>query len=456
MATVGLNFGAASSGTGFDVASTVTSILAIESSIENPWKAQIAQLKAQDTALTGLGANLSSLSTAVSALTNFDGVLAAKRGSSSDNNILTLSSANPAAVAGSHSVVVTSLATTSSQFSSRITNATDTLSGTLTLQVGSGTSQTITLDTTDNTLATLAAAINQGSYGVNASVVTDTQGSRLSLVSKSSGAAGQITLTASVSDQTSLSPVTFSAGQNGADAQLTVDGLATTSASNTVTGAIPGVTFQLLQAAPTTTLQVQITNDNTAVETAMQTLVNSYNSVVSTLKTQEGKDAAGVAEPLYGSPTLALVQTQLSSALLSGSASGNVSSLSQLGVTLNQDGTLTFNQSTLDGTLNTNFSDVVGFLQNPNSFGQDFAKAINGLSSVNPQAVLSLALTQNANTEADLNKNVSDTDARVASDKIRLTSELNYANQILQSIPSQLNEVNQIYSAISGYNQQKG
>jgi len=322
--------------------------------------------------------------------------------------------------------------------------------------VGSGTSQTITLDTTDNTLATLAAAINQGSYGVNASVVTDTQGSRLSLVSKSSGAAGQITLTASVSDQTSLSPVTFSAGQNGADAQLTVDGLATTSASNTVTGAIPGVTFQLLQAAPTTTLQMQITNDNTAVESAMQTLVNSYNSVVSTLKTQEGKDAAGVAEPLYGSPTLALVQTQLSSALLSGSASGNVSSLSQLGVTLNQDGTLTFNQSTLDGTLNTNFSDVVGFLQNPNSFGQDFAKAINGLSSVNPQAVLSLALTQNANTEADLNKNVSDTDARVASDKIRLTSELNYANQILQSIPSQLNEVNQIYSAISGYNQQKG
>jgi len=456
MATVGLNFGAASSGSGFDVAAAVTSILAIESSIESPWKAQLAQLQAQDTALTGLGSNLSSLSSAITSLTNFDGVLAAKQGSSSDNNILTLSSANPTAVAGSHSVVVTSLATTSSQFSNRITNATDTLSGTLSLQVGSGTSQTITLNTTDNTLATLAAAINQGSYGVNASVVTDTQGSRLSLVSKSSGAAGQITLTASVSDQTSLSPVTFSAGQNGADAQLTVDGLATTSASNTVTGAIPGVTFQLLQAAPTTTLQVQITNDNTAVESAMQTLVTSYNSVVSTLKTQEGKDAAGVAEPLYGSPTLALVQTQLSSALLSGSASGTVSSLSQLGVTLNQDGTLTFNQSTLDGTLNTNFSDVVGFLQNPNSFGQDFAKAINGLSSVNPQAVLSLALTQNASTEADLNKNVANTDARVASDKIRLTSELNYANQILQSIPSQLNEVNQIYSAISGYNQQKG
>lgn len=456
MATVGLNFGAASSGMGFDVASAVTSILAIESSIETPWKTQLTQLHAQDTALTGLGSNLSSLSTAVSALTNFDGVLAAKQGSSSNNSILTLSSANPTAVAGSHSVVVTSLATTSSQFSNRITNATDTLSGSLTLQVGSGASQTITLDPTKNTLASLAGAINQGSYGVSASVVTDTQGSRLSLVSKSSGAAGQITLSTSLTDQTTTSAVTFTAGQNGADAQLTVDGLATTSASNTVTGAIPGVTFQLLQAAPSSTLQVQITNDNTAVESAMQTLVTSYNSVVSALKTQEGKDAAGVAEPLYGSPTLALVQTQLSSALLGGAASGTVSRLSQLGLTLNQDGTLTLSQSTLDGTLNTKFSDVVGFLQNPNSFGQDFAKAISGLGSANRQGVLSLALSQNANTEADLNKNISAADARVASDKIRLTTELNSANQILQSIPSQLNEVNQIYSAISGYNQQKG
>jgi flagellar hook-associated protein 2 len=456
MATIGLNFGAASSGTGFDVASTVTSILAIESSIETPWKTQITQLQAQDTALTGLGSNLSTLSTAVSALTNFDGVLAAKQGSSSDNSILTLSSANPTAAAGSHSVVVTSLATTSSQFSNRITNASDVLSGTLSLQVGSGTSQTITLDATDNTLGTLASAINQGAYGVSASVVTDTQGSRLSLVSKTSGAAGQITLSAGLSDQTTSSAVTFSAGQDGADAQLKVDGLVTTSASNTVTGAIPGVTFQLLQAAPSSTLQVQITNDNTAVESAMQTLVSAYNSVVSTLTKQEGKDTSGAAEPLYGSSTLALVQTQLSSALLGGATSGKVSSLSQLGVTLNQDGTLTFNQSTLDGTLNTNFSDVVGFMQNANSFGQDFAKAINGLSSTNPQAVLSLALTQNANTEADLNKDISATDARVASDKIRLTTELNSANQILQSIPSQLNEVNQIYSAISGYNQQKG
>ena len=52
MSTVGINFGAATSGTGFNVATTVASITALSSAIENPWNAQLTSLKAQDTALT--------------------------------------------------------------------------------------------------------------------------------------------------------------------------------------------------------------------------------------------------------------------------------------------------------------------------------------------------------------------------------------------------------------------
>src|SRR5580658_3911536 len=100
MATVGLSFGSATSGAGFDVASTVTSILAISQAIESPWKAQLTSLQAQDTALSGLGTNLSALSTDVSALTNFDGVMASKEGSSSNTDVLTLSSASTSAIAG--------------------------------------------------------------------------------------------------------------------------------------------------------------------------------------------------------------------------------------------------------------------------------------------------------------------------------------------------------------------
>ena len=451
MGTVGLNFGAATSGAGFDVASTVSSILAISSAIETPWKTQLTYLQAQDTALTGLGTNLSSLSTAVSALTSFDGVLASKQGASSNTNVLTLTAASPSAIAGSHTITVSSLAQTSSQYSSRIANASDTLSGSVQIQIGSGTAQTLTLNSTNNTLATLATAINSGSYGVTASVVSDTQGSRLSLVSNTSGAGGAITVTPSLTDTATSSSVGFSVGQSGQDAQLTVDGLATTSASNTVTGAIPGVTFQLLSSSSTAPVQVQITNSNSSVETAVQSLVTAYNSVVSSVKTQEGKDASGNAEPLYGSPTLALIQNQLSSSLLGGAASGSIKNIGQLGLTLNQDGTLTLDVSTLDGALNSNYGDVTGFLQNSGSFGQTFSTALDTLGTTNPQGVVALALQENSSQETGLNTNVSNEDTLIASQKISLTKELTIANQILQSIPQQLNEQSQIYNAITGY-----
>ncbi len=55
-------------------------------------------------------------------------------------------------------------------------------------------------------------------------------------------------------------------------------------------------------------VQVEITNDNTAIETAFSSLVTAYNAVVKDVSTQEGKDSSGNAEPLYGSPTLALIQ----------------------------------------------------------------------------------------------------------------------------------------------------
>ena len=454
MGTVGINFGSVASGTGFDVASTVTSILAVEQGIETPWKTQLTTLKAQDAALSSFGTELSTLASSLQALTDFSGVLASKQGASSNTNVLALSSASPAATAGSHTVVVNSLAQTSSNYTNRVTNAGDTLSGSLSIQIGSGASKSIVVVDSNNTLAGLAAAINGAGMGVAASVVTDTLGSRLSLVSSASGAAGQIRLASSLSDVTTGTAMNFQVGQAGLDASLNVDGLDTTSASNTVTGAIPGVTFQLLSTSASggSSVQVQITNDNSAVTTAMQAFVTAYNAVVKDIKTQEGKDANGNAEPLYGDATLALMQTQLASGLLGGAPSGRVSSMTQLGLGVGLDGKLTLDASSLESALNAHYNDVEGFLQNAGSFGQNFMAVLNGLSSTSTKGALYLALQQNTAQEASMNKSISDQDARIASDKVRLTAEMNAANQILQSIPSQLNQVNQLYSAVTGYN----
>lgn len=454
MSTVGLSFGSIAGGTGFDVNATVTSILSIEQGIETPWKTQLTTLKAQDTAFSTFGTDLSALSTALQSLTDFTGVLASKQGSSSNTSVIALTSASSAAVAGSHSITVTSLAQTSSNYSSRIATASDTLSGSLSLQVGSGVSHTIAVDPNNPTLAGLAAAINAAGVGVTANVVTDTLGSRLSLVSGTSGAGGQITLSSAVTDTTTGAAMTFATGQLGADAVLNVDGLDTTSASNTVTGVIPGVTFQLLSssAGASTPVQVQITNDNSSIATALGSFVTAYNAVVSDIKTQEGKDASGNAQPLFGNTTLALIQNQLSMGLLGGAASGSISSITQMGLSVGLDGKLTLNAADLDTALNTKFGDVTGFLQNSGSFGLTFKTALNGLSSTSTTGALYLAQQENTAQEATLNQSIADEETRIAADKVRLTAELNTANQILQSIPNQLNEVDQIYSAVTGYN----
>jgi flagellar hook-associated protein 2 len=453
--TVGLSFGAATSGQGFDVASTVTQIQAASAAIENPWNSELSTLQAQDTVFTSLGTDLSTLTTSLQALTDFEGVFSEKEGSSSDPDTLALSSATSSATAGSHTVLVNSLATTSSDVSDTLANANDTLSGNVVITVN-GQSSTIDVDSSSNTLSTLASAINSADAGVTATVLTDSSGSRLSLVSATSGAAGNITVSGSLSDTTTGGNLAFTSSQTGADASIVVDGTTLTSSSNTVTNAIPGVTFQLLakSASSTSPVQIQITNDNTDVETAITNFVNAYNAVATDLTTQTGKDSSGNPEPLAGTPILSQLQSSLSGALFAGSASGSINSLEQLGISVNSDGsgTLTLDGDTLDAALDNNYSDVTGFFQNTGSFGQTLSTTLNNLGTQAPDGAIFLAQQQNSTQEAALNTDITNENTLLATQKTQLTDELNAANQTLQGIPSQLDEVNSIFDSLTGFN----
>lgn len=455
MGTVGINFGPINSGQGFDVPSTVSAIMAAEQAIEDPWKTQLSNLQAQDTALSQMGTDMSTLATAMQKLTDFSGVLAGKQGSSSNENAVVISSATNTASAGSHTIVVVGLAQTSTQYSDQITNSNDTLSGTIQISINGADPQQISVS--GASLSQIATQINGAGMGVQASVVTDTRGSRLSIVSSTSGAAGEISTSgSSLTNDTGGTQVNFNESTAGKDADLIVDGLETTSASNTVTGAIPGITLQLLSKTdPSNPVQIQVVTDNNSIESAMSDFVNAYNAVVDDVQAEEGKDANGNPMPLFGDPTLALIQNSLSQGLLSGAASGSIKDMSQLGLSIDKNGHLSLDGDTLDATLNSNFNDVQGFLQNPNSFGQNFNNILNNLSSSSTTGAISLALKQNSSQEDALNQSISDQDARIATDKANLTTELNTANEILQSLPSQLNQINQLYSAVTGYNQQQ-
>lgn len=561
MGTVGLSFGSPTSGAGFNVSATVAAIIGNLQNVETPWKNQLSGLESQDAVLSNLGTLFSNLSNDISSLTDFQGVLASKTGSSSDNNVLELTSASPTATAGTHTVIVNSLAQTSSGYLTPITNASDTLSGAITLQVGaSGTPQTITLNSTDNTLAGLAAAINSSGVGVTAGVLTDASGSRLSLVSGTSGADGTIQVTSSslVDTSNGNAALAYTLSVTALNAQLTVDGVNLQSASNTVNGLIPGVTFQLLSPSPTETgggleqIQVVIANDDTDVGSTINQFVTDYNAVVSAINSQETNTSSGTAEPLYGSPTLSLLQQQLvggviaqnpngyldaiqnASDTLSGSISiqvgsgtaqtvtldstdntlaglasainaasigvtanvvnngsgsqlvlvsgtsgstgaltvssaitdsttstalnynnggSDVANLNDLGISVNDDGSLTLDSTSLESVLNSDYTGVVGFFQNANSWGATFADTLNNAGTSSTTGILSLAQSANASVESTLNANISRENTEISAQQISLTLELNSANEILQALPSQLNDANELYSAITGYNQ---
>jgi flagellar hook-associated protein 2 len=109
----------------------------------------------------------------------------------------------------------------------------------------------------------------------------------------------------------------------------------------------------------------------------------------------------------------------------------------------------------LDSLLNSNYLDVANFLQPGNgftSFGDNFTSILNNLGNAAPDGVVYLALQSNQSTESTLNTDITNEDALIAQQTQTLTTELNQANYTLTEIPQQLQYVNELYSAISGYN----
>jgi flagellar hook-associated protein 1 len=260
------------------------------------------------------GANSYALSTAqVGGLTQVYVGAVNVQGASSNPAAVGLASVGGAAVAGTHSVVVNSLAQAATVNSAVLTDPTSVLSGTLT--IGTATI-TVSAGNGNNTLASLAQAINTasiaGGLGVTASVTPAPPGSNLSLTSP--GSAGQTLLSGianALTYTTATNPVptalALNPGQTGVDASLTVDGVAVASATNSVTNAIAGVTLNAVAAgtsqvvidSPLTGGQLggilQVLNQELPVaESSIDSLAYAIGSAVNT-QNSAGVDANGTA-----------------------------------------------------------------------------------------------------------------------------------------------------------------
>ena len=259
--------------------------------------------------------------------------------------------ADETAMPGSYSVNVTSLATRGTLASQGITEAADAaISGsteqTMTFTFGNGDTSEVTV-AASSSLEDIRDAINADpDAGVNASVINDGENYRLALSSRETGADASIegfTLSGLTEDS--------SAAQSGTDASLTVNGVSISSANNQVEGAIQGVTLNLESEDEAT---VVVEQDTLAVREAVTGFVDAYN----TMKESVGELTAfnpetGQAGELNGDSTVRIVESRLRSELSGGVAGGDdgFSILSDIGISLELDGTMSIDQEKLDNVI---------------------------------------------------------------------------------------------------------
>jgi flagellar hook-associated protein 2 len=183
------------------------------------------------------------------------------------------------------------------------------------------------------------------------------------------------------------------------------------------------------------------------------TVVTNSDGTTQSLSLVSG--TTGTAGTLAVTSTL-LDTTNQATATLGYTNSSDINSLTGLGISVNDDGTITFDATSMDSVMNSDFSSVVGFFQNVDSWGQTFSNILTNAGTSSTTGILSLASTSNSDIESTLNADISKENSLISAQQTSLTAELNSANEIMQQLPSQLDGVNELYSAITGYNENSG
>jgi len=428
---------------GIDVNAAVSAAVTAAEAPENSWETQESTVQSQTSALDQIQTDSENLDSDMQSLNSLIGPLSASDVTSSDSNVATGSAAAGAA-ASQNVVVVNNLATTDTWSSSTVASGTTALpsgeSFTITTNTGS---DTITVGSNGvNTLSDLASAINNAGLGVAANVITDASGSRLSIVSGASGSAANFTVTSSDS-----SDFGFTEAVAGKNASLTVNGISISSATNTVTGAVPGLTLNLLSASPGTQVTLSVSPDTSQASTAINQFVSDYNTLISALNTQFTYTSGSGQGVLAEDPTVRNLQTVLLGALdytyTPASGTTTVPNLTALGITVQSDGTLSVNSTQLQNALQNNFSDVQSFFQGSalNGFANSLDQQLTNFTS--PADGAFTVDLQSMNTEiSGLQTDVTNFQTNVIDPlQTQLQSEYSQAEIALQQLPTEIRNI---------------
>ena len=468
-------------GSGLDVNSIVSQLVAIEKQPLQQLQTKAATLQAQVSLYGTVKSQASAL-----------GDIAATLAISSSWNVQKASSANAEAVgvtlgtsstASSLSVQVQQLASTQTAASAGV-NAGDAVgaTGTLTIQLGSWAGATnalefsasvtpsvdVSIDAADTT-ATIASKINAANAGVTATVLRDGANERLVIRSSATGEAGGFSVTSAgdaglaqfevkgTIDSTNSAPASgMYMSQVAQNAQVKINGVSVSSASNKMTDVVPGVTLQLSQVT-TTPVEITIENDLTAIQKNIQSFVDAYNAMSQTLAGATKYDATSkTGGPLQGDSTTLGLQSALRSILGSSSEGSTFSRLSDIGLERQTDGTLKVNATKLTTALGDLDNLKTLFTKNnndavTNGFGlkvRDFARglvAFDGRVS-NKTTALQGAISRNSKDQDRVNDRATRVEADLRRQYGALDTQMAKWNGLSSYVNAQLAQWNKTSS----------
>jgi flagellar hook-associated protein 2 len=347
-------------GSGLDTEGIITGLVQASRGPVSALQSRAASTHAAVSTLSDLGTLLATLKSALAALSDQSGV---KSYTASSSSSALTASAGATAAAGAWSVEVLALAKEQRTYSSAFGSASDALgqSGTLDVQVGSGQTQSISVESGDS-LDAIAAKINASGLRVSASVLFDGTSYRMQVRGLDTGAANGLTISGSAATALGLDAPGATV-QVAQDSITKIDGFTITRAKNQVSGAIPGVTLNLsaVTAAP---VQVEVAADPQALEAKIKTFVDAYNAVVNKIHVTAGYSTTKATNPILAGDSMLRALTQrLSGAVLSSVAgAGTYATLGSVGLSLAKDGTLSLDASKLERALSNDSASVASVL----------------------------------------------------------------------------------------------
>jgi flagellar hook-associated protein 2 len=456
-------------GSGLDINTIVTQLVALERRPLEQMRTEASRLQTQVSSYGQLKSLFSTLQDASSALNNGPLWQRSVAKSSDESAVTAVGGAD--AVAGNYAVSVQSLARSQTLVSANPLGASNSLAGagTLTLQLGSwagapagftakpdSASLDITVTATD-TLADVRDKINAAGAGVTATLVTDANGTRMSLRSSETGATNGFRIQVADADglpgdDAGLSRLAYDppggtlgmeSRQAATNAVATVNGVQIESASNEVSGIIDGLTLRLRKETGTDEVSVNLANDRAGVDAAIKSFVEAYNALAKFIGTQTRYDEASkTAGNLQGDGAVTAVQARLRAVLnMPSAAAAAFPRISDIGLQLQRDGTLKIDQAKLDSAmanlpeLRTAFGNVDTVDPSNDGFTRRFANLarqlldIDGSLSTRTEGLQKL-ITKNSDSQARLEDRVERFQQRLVAQYTAMDANLSRLNAL--------------------------